>query len=108
MLYLENYQWELHHFKICVSYVNVSKYDSEKFQAFYIQFILWPTKMFTLLRVENSLFFGKNTYSMENLLMLAKILVSLSYFRKLISFANAMFYVPSLLIELAAAIALEK
>ena len=29
--------------------------------------------MFTLLRVENPLFFGKKTYSIENLLMLAKI-----------------------------------
>ena len=28
MLYLENYKWELNHFKICVSYVNVSKYDT--------------------------------------------------------------------------------
>ena len=29
--------------------------------------------MFTLLSVENLLFFGKKTYSMENLLILAKI-----------------------------------
>ena len=29
--------------------------------------------MFTLLSVENPLFFGKKTYSMENLLILAKI-----------------------------------
>ena len=29
--------------------------------------------MFTLLSVENPLFFGKQTYSMENLLILAKI-----------------------------------
>ena len=63
MLYLENYQWELHHFKICVSYVNVSKYDREKFQVFYIQFILWPVKLFTLLRVENPLFFLVKTHT---------------------------------------------
>ena len=34
MLYLENYKWELNHFKICVSYVNVSKYGTGKFQDF--------------------------------------------------------------------------
>ena len=35
MLYLENYKWELNHFKIVsVSYVNVSKYDTGKFQDF--------------------------------------------------------------------------
>ena len=57
MLYLESYQWELHHYKICVSIVNVSKYDREKFQVFYIEFISWPNKMFTLLGVENASFF---------------------------------------------------
>ena len=35
--------------------------------------MLWPIKMFTLLRVENPLLFDKKAYSMENLLMLAKI-----------------------------------
>ena len=42
------------------------------FKILYIT-ILWPIKMFTLLSVENPLFFGKKTYSMENLLILAKI-----------------------------------
>ena len=35
--------------------------------------MLWPIKMFTLLRVKKPLFFGKKAYSMENLLMIAKI-----------------------------------
>ena len=35
--------------------------------------MLWPIKMFTLLRIENPLFFAKKAYSIENLLMLAKI-----------------------------------
>ena len=40
---------------------------------FYIEFILCLMKLFTLLRVENPLLFGKKTYSMDNLLMLVKI-----------------------------------
>ena len=73
----------------------------------YIQFILWPIKMFTLLRFENPLFLGKNTHSIENLLILAKI--SLCHILgNQISFANAIFYDPNPLVELTAAIALEK
>ena len=104
MLYLENYKWELYHFKICVSYVKVSKYDKGKF---YIEFILCPIKMFTLLRIKNLLFSGKKTNSMENLLMLAKI--SLCHILgNYIFFATASFYGPNPLVELTAAIAIEK
>ena len=63
--------------------------------------------MFTLLSVENPLFFGKKTYSMENLLILAKI--SLCHILgNYISFANANFYGPNPLVELTAANALGK
>ena len=63
--------------------------------------------MFTLLRVENPLFFGKKTYSMENLLMLA-IIYLCHILGNQISFANSNFYGTNSLVELAVAIALEK
>ena len=72
MLYLENYQWELRQFNIGVSYVNVSKCDTEKLQISYTKLILWPIKIFKLLSSENPLFLGKNSYCIEKLLILAK------------------------------------